>query len=55
MQKELYSYMSQLSNLKIHTESLEMEHQKELKSLQEKLNASELLVGEKEKLVKNFV
>ena len=52
LQNELYSYMSQLSNLKIHTESIQSEHQKETTNLEEIIRANNLITQEKELLVK---
>lgn len=52
IQKELYSYMSRLSDLQIHTESLEDEHKKDLSDYEDKINKMKFTIEEKEEQVR---
>ena len=48
LQNELCSYMERLSELKIHTENIEMELGKKVLNLEEKATSNALIIQEKE-------
>lgn len=48
LQNELCSYMERLSELKIHTENIEMELGKKILNLEEKATSNALIIQEKE-------
>ena len=51
LQLQLQSYMSRLSDLKIHKETLELELGQEIQQLQDKLQTNQATISEKEELV----
>lgn len=54
LQNELCSYMERLSELKIHTENIEMELGKKILNLEEKVTSNALIIQEKENQINNL-